>query len=326
MLNFSIKTVTNNRKWKTYSKINLGYSDEIKYHVIDYKNKEYLIKIGSSNYYDRKQLVSRMLKKIANLPFRKPLDFNCGYFNEKNNVFSIQTWLDGDVLKDKINELPQTTKYMLGKIAGSCLKMIHKIELDPKDRIPLNLIRRRRAKKMLLYMNSNTKTNYDNILINFINDNINKINEFVPCYIHHDFHLNNLIVDKDLKLGIIDFDKAIVEDPILDLVKIQMYDVNVNYQFCLGVLNGYFDKNIPNDFWLKYAVLTAYNCLTLSLWANNKGFSEILKVNKIVENILKEYDNFNNLIPNWYYKIVIKPNADQFKFNKEFQIELVEDE
>ncbi len=325
MLNSPIKTITNNRKWRTYSKINLGYSDEIKYHVINYKNEEYLIKIGSYNNFPRKQLVYRLLKKISNLPFKKPQNFDYGYFNEKNNVFSIQSWIDGEVLKDKINLLPQTTKYMLGKIAGSSLNMIHKIKLDEKDCVPINLIRRRRAKKMLLYMNSKMKTGYDNILINFINDNINKINDFVPCYIHHDFHLNNMIIDKDLKFGIIDFDKATVEDPILDLVKIQMYDVDISYEFCLGVLKGYFDKNIPNTFWLKYAVLTAYNCLSLSLWANSKGLSEILKVNRIVKGVLKQYDNFNNFIPHWYYRLAIKPNAEQFKFNKEFKIDITED-
>lgn len=325
MENKNVKLVTNNRMWKSYSKINSGYSDEIKYHVVNYKDQQYLIKISNANLFYKKQLAYRAMKKIEALPFSKPMYFDIGYFNENQNVFSIQTWVDGELLKDKITLLPPHAKYNLGMQAGISIKMVHDLPLDNKDCIPISFIRKRRAKKILLYMNSKIKISNDNLLINFINNNINKIYDFNPCYIHHDFSLNNLVINRNMKLGIIDFDKIIVEDPILDLVKIQLFDSEIAPEFCIGVLDGYFNKNIPDSFWLKYAVLTAYNCLTLVLWANSKGLSEILKVNKIIKYILKQYDNFDTLIPKWYYNIKIKPIADQFKFNKEFKIDITND-
>lgn len=319
-----VKNITNNRNWKTYQRITKGFSSDLKYLAIDNNENKYFIRISPIVLKNKKLLEKRFLDKIRNLNFKKTICYECDVFNNGENVFSLYSWIEGDILKNNISRMSYQEKYILGVKTGKMLKEIHNIEVDKKDKVSIQQIRFRRAKKILLYMNSKIKISNDNLIINFINDNINNLYSFEPKYIHHDFHLGNLVIDNKNDIGIIDFNKSMVEDPILDLVKLQIFDIEDGSDFCMGVLDGYFGNNIPNDFWIKYAVLTAYNCITLALWANSKGLSEILKINKIIKNVLREYNNFENSIPNWYYNKAIKNNVNQFKFNKEFTVEIDE--
>lgn len=323
MYKCKVKNITNNRNWKTYQRITTGFSNDLKYLVTDSSDKKYLIRISQSSLNNKKMMEKRFLDSIRELNFNKTICYECSLFNNNKNIFSLYSWVDGEILKNKISKMSYQDKYVFGIQAGKILKKMHSVNIDNKDNISIVQIRSRRAKKMLLYMNSKIKISNDNLLINFINDNISNLYNFEPKYIHHDFHLGNLVLNNGA-IGVIDFDKTIVEDPILDLVKLQIFDVEDGSDFCMGVLDGYFNNDIPNHFWIRYAVLTAYNCITLSLWASSKGLSEVLKINKIIKNLLNEYNNFENYIPNWYYNKAIKNNANQFNFNKEFTIEIDE--
>lgn len=322
MVKSVVKNITNNRNWKTYQRVTKGFSDDLKYLAIDNNDNKYFIRICSSNWKNKKLMEKRFLDRLQEFNFKKTICYECGLFNNGENVFSLYSWIDGEILKDKISKMSYQDKYVLGFKAGKILKQMHNVDVDKKDKVSIQQIRSRRAKKILLYMSSKIKISNDNLIINFINDNINALYCFEPKYIHHDFHLGNLVIDSKNNIGIIDFNKTIVEDPILDLVKLQIFDVENGSDFCIGVLDGYFGNEIPSDFWIKYAVLTAYNCITLALWANSKGLGEVLKINKIIKNVLNEYNNFENNIPNWYYNKAIKNNARQFNFNKEFTIEI----
>ena len=105
------------------------------------------------------------------------------------------------------------------------------------------------------------------------------------------------------KIGVIDFEKNKISDPYDDL-KPFMWNVFVSEYFQTGLINGYFDNNIPEDFFPILAVYAVENMVSFLPWAATIGGDNLETGYKIISSTMEWYDNMTLTIPKWYKGIL----------------------
>ena len=112
------------------------------------------------------------------------------------------------------------------------------------------------------------------------------------------FYLGNMIVN-DSGIGIIDFDKNGATD-LIDDFKPFCWNIRKSEYFETGLVNGYFNNNVPEEFWYLIKLYTAEHLISHLPWASTFGEKEIKTAYEIYELVMNSYDNFALLIPKWY--------------------------
>ena len=70
--------------------------------------------------------------------------------------------------------------------------------------------------------------------------------------------------------------------------------------FATGMVNGYFDGNVPLEFWKLLALYISSNTLSSIYWAIPFGEGEIETMRNQAKEVLSWYDTMRNPIPVWY--------------------------
>ena len=76
--------------------------------------------------------------------------------------------------------------------------------------------------------------------------------------------------------------------------------------FAAGMVDGYFDNNVPLEFWKLLALYICSNTLSSLPWAISFGDGEIKTMKNQAKEILEWYENMTRVIPTWYRKIDTK--------------------
>ena len=72
--------------------------------------------------------------------------------------------------------------------------------------------------------------------------------------------------------------------------------------FASGIVNGYFDGDVPLEFWKLLALYISSNTLSSIPWAIPFGEKEIETMLNQAKEVLEWYDNMTNAVPRWYVK------------------------
>ena len=70
--------------------------------------------------------------------------------------------------------------------------------------------------------------------------------------------------------------------------------------FASGMVNGYFDNNVPMEFWRLLALYISSNTLSSVYWAIPFGQDEVNTMLNQAKEVLSWYDNMRNPVPTWY--------------------------
>ena len=279
--------------------IHKGFSIDKKFRVRDRQGHEYLLRIAPMERYQRrKQDYEYTLRFLPlGIPMCEPLEL--GICNE--GVYSIQRWIDGIDLHELIPFLSYDEQYSHGMEAGRALKQLHKLPA-PKHLDSWEAVFRRKTDTIIeYYQKSIIQFPNAQILINFIQENIHCVAGRPRAYLHGDYHIGNLMLGVDNKLYIIDFSSGICCDPWEDFgcIPISAYE---SPSFASGMIDGYFDKEIPELFWKLLALYTC--CQILSFFTSstqriqNKNYQQ--RIISLAENVLQWYDNMMLGVPTWY--------------------------
>ena len=68
------------------------------------------------------------------------------------------------------------------------------------------------------------------------------------------------------------------------------------------MVDGYFDGDVPLEFWKLLSLYICTNTLSSLPWAIPFGEGEIQTMKDQANKILKWYKNMTNIIPTWYEK------------------------
>ena len=275
-----------------------GWSGDRKYCAVTSEGQKYLLRIASLDRLEQKRREYEKMGEVAALgiPMCLPIEFGiCG-----EGVYSIQSWVDGEDAEAQIMSMDTKSQYRYGLDAGRILVKIHTIpapEALPnwEDRFGAKIDRKIAAYQAceLQYKSGG------DAFLNCIAQNRHLLNGRPQSYQHGDYHIGNMMIDRNGQLTIIDFDRDDYGDPWEEFNRI-VWCAQAAPAFASGMVDGYFDGNIPMEFWKLLALYISSNTLGSLPWAIPFGEREIQVMRKQAKEVLGWYENMTQAVPKWY--------------------------
>ena len=282
---------------KSYIPINKGWSSDKKYCATDENGIRYLLRVSDIAEYDKKQWEFNMMQQMPALgvPMCQPIEF--GVCDE--GVYSIQNWIDGEDAEDVIPALSDTEQYAYGLESGRILRKIHSIPAPATQEDWEIRFNRKMDYKIKKYIECPLKYENGQAFMEYINETRYLLKGRPQTYQHGDYHIGNMMIDRDGKLYIIDFNRNDFGDPWEEFNRI-VWSAQKSPIFATGMVNGYFDGTIPLEFWKLLALYISSNTLSSLPWAIPFGEGEIETMRNQAKEVLSWYDNMKNPVPTWY--------------------------
>ena len=279
--------------------IDKGWSDDKKYCITDENGGKYLLRISDIAQYDAKQAEFDRMKQVAALgvPMCRPVEFgSC-----EEGVYSIQSWIDGEDAELIIPGCSDTEQYAYGLEAGRILRKIHSIPAPAEQEDWEIRFSRKMDHKIKKYCECPIKYENGQAFIDYINANRHLLKNRPQSYQHGDYHIGNMMIGRDSRLYIIDFNRNDYGDPWEEFNRI-VWCAQKAPLFASGMVNGYFDNHVPMEFWRLLALYIASTTLSSVYWAIPFGQGEVDIMLNQGKEALAWYDNMRNSVPTWYFK------------------------
>lgn len=280
------------------SLIDKGWSGDKKYCVETVNGIKYLLRVSPGSLKVRKKRQFELICVVAELgiPMCRPVEFGeC-----EDGVYMLLSWIDGMDADDAITCMSEEDQYGYGVEAGQILASIHTIPAPADAPDWASRFNAKIDRKIAMYENCELK--YDrgaDAFLEYIANNRQLLNGRPQCYQHGDYHIGNMMVDRDGKLVIIDFDRDDYGDPWEEFNRI-VWCAQIAPAFASGMVDGYFDRCVPVEFWKLLALYISANTLSSLPWAIPFGETEIRVMREQAEQVLSWYDGMRNEIPSWY--------------------------
>lgn len=281
------------------SAINKGWSGDQKYCVMDKNGQKFLLRISPAEQYDRKKAEYESMQRVAalNIPMCQPIEF--GICDE--GVYSLQSWIEGRDAEEVLTELSDKEVYDYGIEAGMILKEIHSIPAPENAEDWEVFFNRKMDRKIKMYNECPLKYENGEAFIEFIEANRHLLRNRPQTYQHGDYHVGNLMIDNNGRLVVIDFNRNDHGDPWEEFNRI-VWCAQSAPLFATGMVDGYFDGQVPIEFWKLLALYIASNTLSSLPWAIPFGQKQIKVMVDQANDVLDWYDGMKNPVPKWYGK------------------------
>ena len=290
----------NRRVWDTLVEkelIDKGWSGDQKYRAVSDEGEVYLLRIAPMERLERKRLEFGRMRSVAELgiPMCLPVEFGIC----KDGVYAIQSWIEGSDGEETIASMDSGKQYSYGLDAGRILARIHSLPApanvsDWEDRFNAKIDR-----KIAMYENCPLKYDVDEPILRYLAENRHLLINRPQSYQHGDYHIGNMMIERDGKLTVIDFEKDDYGDPWEEFNRI-VWSAQAAPAFASGMVDGYFDGNVPMEFWKLLALYISSNTLGSLPWAISFGEGEVAVMRDQQKQVLGWYDNMTNPVPAWY--------------------------
>ena len=286
-----------------------GWSGDKKYKITAADGTKYLLRItpketsGSLDddslgrrEYTKQQHMFQIQQSVAarGVPMCRPVA--CGRCEQ--GFYNIQTWVEGRDAEEVIPLLSDAEQYACGLEAGRILKVIHSVPAPEEQPDWETRFNAKMDRKIQMYHQCSLKFDGADDLIAYIEANRSLLKGRPQCFQHGDYHIGNMMIEKD-KLVIIDFDRYDFGDPWEEFNRI-VWCAQCSPLFASGMVNGYFDGDVPMEFWKLLALYISSNMLSSVAWAVSFGEEEIQTMRKQAQDVLNWYDHMKNPVPSWY--------------------------
>ncbi|MBY0123009.1 phosphotransferase [Bacillus sp. S/N-304-OC-R1] len=283
--------------------IHKGFSSDRIYIIHFDGNEKCILRTSNISQSERKKAeydVISILQKY-NIRTSKPIEYGC--LADLELCYYILTYIEGIDARDALPSLSQKEQYQIGLDAGKDLKKMHSLPA-PSNMKPWNdRIVAKYTKYLNAYQTCGVKLAGDDRIINFIEENLHFLKNRPNRFQHDDFHAGNLIVNDKQYAGVIDFNRFDWGDPIHDFLKVGLFSKEVSIPFSIGQLDGYFNNEIPDGFWMLYSIYLAMNIFSSVVWTKNVVPEKLDEMIIRLYGILEDHKYFENTKPIWYEKI-----------------------
>ena len=278
--------------------IHKGWSCDEKYCVTGREGTKYLLRITPEEKSRGRKEMFRIQEEAwtRGVPMCRPLAFGeC-----EGGVYTLQSWIEGEDAETAVPLLADARQYALGLEAGRILKKIHSIPVpegcgDWESRYGAKLER-----KLELYRECPIHYEGGERFIEYIRENRHLLRGRPQCCQHGDYHIGNMMLEAG-ELRIIDFDRCDYGDPWEEFNRI-VWTAQAAPLFASGMVNGYFDGQVPEEFWRLLALYIAGNTLSSIPWAIPFGKGDVETMLKQGREILEWYDGMERVVPSWYFE------------------------
>ena len=285
--------------WSKVAIIDKGWSDDKKYYIETTTGRKLLLRISDIGKYESKKKDYETIKQLDdfNILISRPIDF--GVCNNGKHVYILFTWIEGEDAEKIIPTLSIKNQYRLGFEAGKMLSKIHEIPA-PDNSIPWEeRFNKKIDRNLKVYKECEIKYEGANNIINYIDENRYLLKNRPQSFQHGDYHVGNMIVTNQGKIGIIDFNRLDYGDAWEEFNRIT-WCADASKLFASGLINGYFNDEVPEDFFKLMALYIGSNQLSSIPWAIPFGETEIKTMLKQAKDVLEWYNDFQTYVPKWY--------------------------
>ena len=285
--------------WRSVTPVEKGWSADRKFRVVTEDGRPLLLRLSDAGLRDEKEKEYGIIEKYAQtgINLSAPLEF--GVCEDGKSVYMLLNWVEGRDLEEVLPELSEGEQYALGREAGEILRRIHSIPLSPED-MPTGTKKPKKLRQLALYEGSDLRIPGDEIALRYVKENMDRIWQEKPVYLHGDFHPGNLIYTPEGALGVIDFNRWEVGDPYEEFYKLESFGREVSAPYCVGQIDAYFRDAVPETFWKALAVYVAHASLYSIKWAERFGQEDIDGMIRRCRTAFEDYDGFRICIPKWY--------------------------
>ncbi len=281
--------------------IDKGWSGDQKYCAVTSDGTKYLLRITSPERAHRFHLGFMRMQEAAALgvPMCLPIEFG----QSQEGTFAIHSWIDGVDAEAFIPTLPLDRQYAYGLDAGRILAKLHTIPAPEDAPAWEPRFNAKIGRKIAMYEACELKYECGgDAFLMYIAENRHLLANRPQTYQHGDYHIGNMMIDKTGVLTIIDFDRDDFGDPWEEFNRI-VWCAQAAPAFASGMVDGYFNGNVPPDFWKLLALYICSNTLSSLPWAIPFGKREVQTMHKQAAQILQWYDDMKNVVPTWYQPI-----------------------
>ncbi|MDD2391658.1 MAG: aminoglycoside phosphotransferase family protein [Bacilli bacterium] len=269
----------------------------VRKYLLSKELKQYLLRLYNPKFVSSRMVAYENIKTLyensINVP--KPIEF--GLCNNKEYAYMILGWINGISIEELIKNSSEDKVMQLGVNTGQELNHLHSINtninssllLEYKDKI---------AKKKAKFLSLGLLNEKVSSLFAYLEQSKILSKNNASSIIHGDIHAGNVILTNDEKQIFIDLDVCKNGASWYDLASNSCLLNNDLYY--VGLIDGYFNKNVPEDFWKVYNFYGCLYCLDYVLYSirtNGLGLSHGLEVlNKFIDTT----KGLDNSTPKWY--------------------------
>lgn len=284
---------------RTYKRITDGWSNDIKYYVETSGGEELLLRVSDLRYKELKNKEFEELQKLQtlNIPVQRAVDIWSS--DSTNSVYILFTWIEGENAEEILSNLDTKEQYTLGLEAGRILKKIHSIEYSAGDGSWAKRFNAKIDKKIKVYQDCKYGFEGAKTIIGYINNNRYLLDDRPQTLQHGDYHINNMVIDSDHRLSVIDFNRMDHGDPWEEFNRIT-WCASISSHFASGRINGYFDGNVPDDFFKLLALYIGSNQLSSIPWGAEFGRDQLNVMINEANKVVNSYNGYRTYIPDWY--------------------------
>ena len=278
--------------------IDKGWSADRKFCAITGDGSKYLLRISSVDRLARKRREYENMCEVAKfgIPMCMPVEF--GMCDE--GAYSIQSWVEGVDAEEAIISMNESNQYRYGMDAGRILTKIHMIPAPVDAPSWESRFNAKIDRKIAMYENCELKyEDGGDAFLKYIAENRHLLHGRPQSYQHGDYHIGNMMIDRNGVLTLIDFDRDDFGDPWEEFNRI-VWCAQAAPAFASGMVDGYFDGQVPLEFWKLLALYICSNTLSSLPWAIPFGEQEIEVMRRQAAQVLEWYDGMNNVVPTWY--------------------------
>jgi len=293
-----VKEICDRKTWVKWTKIHQGWSMDAKYKVIDRFGREFLLRTAKIEHKERFKKEFSFIQEVYQKGLSTHQGVKMGVCFKEQYCFQLLDYLKGDQVEQILPSLPKSIQASMGRQMGKELKVLHSLrevkEVDWEETY---------TKKI-----SNYIRNYRNCImedplveefISFVNEHLYLLKNRPVCQLHGDFHVGNMIVDEHHHVYMIDFNRMKLGDPWYEFNRIY-FSFRVSPLFAKGLVEGYFDDQIPKEFFLYMKFYLLSIMIATLPWSIPFGDEDIAFAKKAIKTVYDTYDGLKEDIPKWY--------------------------
>lgn len=296
--NINLSKICNKFNVKEITKLIKGFSKDEKYILKSINNQKYILRLSNIKLLEFRKKQCDLLSKLDNtITCSKILYY--GIF-DKNYCFFVTSFLSGSDAIEIIKLTDKKKSYMYGIKAGKLLKKWHETSINVSSLSWNDIYKNKKEQLVKSLLECEYSLPLQKKLLNYLEQNLYLLNDRPLVFCHGDFHLGNMIID-DEEIRIIDVLNCSLADPYEEFKRCYWSIIDGGY-FQTGLINGYFENDIPQDFFKILKIYTIESMITFFLKAIKIGnFEEYIKFN---EKQLEWWGDFDFSIPIWYKGIL----------------------
>lgn len=280
--------------------INKGFSNDNKYVVKMADGKKYLLRTAAIDQYERKKSEFNLITDLQNYCIQSPQPIAVGKIEELNLCYYLLSYIEGEDARELLPFYSIQDQYKIGLSAGIDLAKIHAVRAPASIDHWYDRIMKKHQKYVKAYWSCGLKIRGDYEVINFIDKNERLLINRPSRIQHDDFHVGNIIVENRQYAGIIDFNRYDWGDPYHDFLKVGLFSREVSIPFSIGQINGYFNEEIPEDFWTLYSIYLGMSIFSAIVWTIKVVPENLNEMIERIYQILEEHKNFELTKPIWF--------------------------